>query len=57
MRTFWPFCRFALSINACQAVKPTSGMEAASSMVSVFGLIATSSSFIEMNSAKVPIRS
>ena len=39
MRTFCPLCRFALSISACQAVKPTRGIEAASSIVSCFGLI------------------
>ena len=38
MRTFCPFFRFALSINACRAVKPTKGIEAASSILSFFGL-------------------
>ena len=52
-----PGFRFAISTSACQAVRPTSGMEAASSMVSSLGLIATSPSFMAMNSAKVPIRS
>ena len=47
--TFCPFFRFARSINTCQAVKPTRGMEAASSMVNALGLIATASSFIVMN--------
>src|SRR5438876_1468064 len=54
---FCPFFRLALSISACQAVKPTSGMEAAYSMVSFLGMIATASSFIEMSSAKERIRS
>src|SRR5436309_6337115 len=40
MRTFCPCFRLALSISACQAVKPTRGMEAASSMVSALGLMA-----------------
>src|SRR5204863_9407227 len=48
MRTFCPCFRFALSTSACQAVKPTRGMEAASSMVSALGLIATSSSLIAL---------
>src|SRR5580765_4671681 len=46
MSTFCPCFRCARSISACQAVKPTSGMEAASSMLSALGLIATSSSLI-----------
>jgi len=46
--TFCPCFSLALSIGACQAVKPTRGMEAASSMVSALGLIATSSSLIAL---------
>ena len=57
MKTFCPGFSSAISTSACQAVRPTSGMEAASSMLSWVGLIATSASFIEMNSANVPIRS
>jgi hypothetical protein len=56
MSTFCPGFRFALSISACHAVKPTRGMEAASAMVRAAGFIATSSSLIAMNSANAPIR-
>ena len=56
MRTFWPGRRSARSTSACQAVNPTRGMDAASAMVSVAGLLATSSWWIAMNSANVPIR-
>src|SRR2546425_4940054 len=57
IRTFWPFFRLARSINTCQAVRPTTGMDAASSMVRFVGFNATSASFMAMNSANVPIRS
>src|SRR5437762_3033171 len=51
MRTFCPVFRCALSTSTCQAVKPTRGMEAASSMVRFFGFFATASSCIAMHSA------
>src|SRR5947207_3995118 len=54
---FWPFFRWARSISTCQAVRPTRGMDAASSMVRFLGFNATSASFMAMNSANVPIRS
>lgn len=56
MKTFCPFFRPAISINACQAVKPTSGTEAASVIVRCFGFAARSCSWMAMNSAKVPMR-
>ncbi|MNW19351.1 hypothetical protein D3C71_2192990 [compost metagenome] len=56
MKTFCPFLSLAFSTSACQAVRPTRGMEAASSMVMFFGLIATESSLMAINSANVPMR-
>src|SRR5439155_16080084 len=41
MSTFCPAFRFARSTSTCQAVKPTKGMEAASSMVRFLGFFAT----------------
>src|SRR2546422_6148941 len=38
IRTLWPCCRLARSINTCQAVRPTRGMDAASSIVRFLGL-------------------
>src|SRR5687768_5796102 len=55
IRNLWPFFRLARSINTCQAVRPTKGIEAASSMVRFLGFSATSASFMAMNSANVPI--
>ena len=48
--------QLATSTSACQAVSPTSGMEAASSMLMFLGFSATSVSFMAMNSANVPTR-
>ncbi|MGY4504051.1 hypothetical protein ACVWYH_008008 [Bradyrhizobium sp. GM24.11] len=56
MKTFWPGFSLPTSTSACQAVSPTSGIEAASSMLMFLGLGATSASFMAMNSANVPTR-
>ena len=42
MKTFWPRFNSPLSTSACHAVKPTKGMEAASSIVRFFGFNAAS---------------
>ena len=54
---FLPFLQVGSLDQRLPSGKATRGMEAASSMVSFLGVIATASSFIEMSSAKEPIRS
>jgi hypothetical protein len=50
-----PFSQAGSIGNACHAVSPTKGIEAASSMVRFFGFSAMSASFMEIDSAKVPM--
>ncbi len=56
MKTFCPFFSLAFSTSACHAVKPTSGMDAASSIERPLGWSASDASLTGTNSANVPIR-
>ncbi|MNT83260.1 hypothetical protein D3C72_2231000 [compost metagenome] len=55
--TFWPAFSCPFSTRTCHAVSAASGIDAASSIVSVAGLCASAPSLTAMNSANVPMRS
>ena len=57
IKTLSPFLISPFVINACHAVSPASGTEAASIWLIFFGLIASSSSWTRANSAIEPASS